>query len=174
MTLSEYNIVYTNQKAIKGSTLSEQLAHHPLNEYHPFWYEFPDERIMGTKEISIEEESDKLKLWFDGASNLLGNGIGVVLALGFDYTNNMAKYEAYAMGIIMALHHQIKKLKIFDDSALVIYQLRGEWETRDTKLIPYYDHKMAMGEQFDEILFHYIPRDKNQMANALETLSSML
>ncbi|RDX85475.1 hypothetical protein CR513_33332, partial [Mucuna pruriens] len=33
---------------------------------------------------------------------------------------------------------------------------------------------MAMGEQFDEISFHYVPRDKNQMADALSILSSML
>ncbi|RDY01141.1 Retrovirus-related Pol polyprotein from transposon 17.6, partial [Mucuna pruriens] len=29
MALSKYDIVYTNEKAIKGSTLAEQLAHHP-------------------------------------------------------------------------------------------------------------------------------------------------
>ncbi|RDX92582.1 hypothetical protein CR513_25266, partial [Mucuna pruriens] len=97
-SLKQIPSIYTNQKAIKGSTLSEQLAHHPLNEYHPFRYEFPDEQIMVMEEISVEEESNKWKLWFDGASNLLGNGIGAVLAspkgqyfpfsarLGFDYT----------------------------------------------------------------------------------------
>ncbi|RDX63186.1 Retrovirus-related Pol polyprotein from transposon 17.6, partial [Mucuna pruriens] len=41
------------------------------------------------------------------------------------------KYEACAMGIIMAIEHQVKRLKVFGDSALVIYQLRREWETRD-------------------------------------------
>ncbi|RDX92471.1 Retrovirus-related Pol polyprotein from transposon 17.6, partial [Mucuna pruriens] len=95
MAFSEYDIVYVNQKAVKGSTL---------------W-----------------------TMWFDG--------IGVVLAsptdhcfpfstkLGFDYTNNMTEYEACTMGLMMALEHQVKKLKVFKDSALVIFQLRGEWET---------------------------------------------
>ncbi|RDY06881.1 Retrovirus-related Pol polyprotein from transposon 17.6, partial [Mucuna pruriens] len=44
---------------------------------------------------------------------------------------NMVEYEACAMGIIMAIEHQVKQLKVFGDSALVIYQLRREWETRD-------------------------------------------
>ncbi|RDX80771.1 hypothetical protein CR513_38636, partial [Mucuna pruriens] len=62
--------------------------------------------------------------------------------LGFDYTNNMVEYEACATGVLMVVEHQAKKLKVFSDSTLIIYQLYGEWETRDSKLIPYhnYDH----------------------------------
>ncbi|RDY00697.1 rnhA, partial [Mucuna pruriens] len=180
MALSKYDIVYTSQKAIKGSALAEQLAYHPLNEYHPLSHEFLEVHIM------MAEKNEQKKLWFDGASNLLGNGIGAVLTslkgqyfpfstrLGFDCTNNMAEYEACAMGISMAIEHQIGKLKVFGDSALVIYQLREEWETRDAKLVPYHAHIMALSEHFDEICFHYVPRDKNQMTDALATLSAML
>ncbi|RDX85759.1 hypothetical protein CR513_32998, partial [Mucuna pruriens] len=106
MALSEYDIVYKSQKAIKGSTLAEQLAHYPLGEYHLLLHEFLDEHIMSVDEIGLTAESDKWKLWFDGASNLLGNGIGAILAslegqyfpfsarLGFDCTNNMSEYIA--------------------------------------------------------------------------------
>ncbi|RDX93693.1 Retrovirus-related Pol polyprotein from transposon 17.6, partial [Mucuna pruriens] len=141
MALLEYDIVYTSQKGVKGSALAEQLAHHPLDEYHPVSHEFPDEHILMAEENKYEAEVEGWKLWFDGASNLLGNGIGAVLAsplgqyfpfstrLGFECTNNMAEYEACAMGITLAIEHQVGKLKLFSDSALVIYQLRGEWET---------------------------------------------
>ncbi|RDY02543.1 hypothetical protein CR513_13972, partial [Mucuna pruriens] len=133
MALSKYDI-----KAKKGSTLAEQLAHHPVSDYQPLWHEFPDEHIMIARETEFETKSDGWKLWFDEASNLLGNGIGAVLAspkgqcfpfsaiLGFDSTNNMVEYEACAVEITMALEHQVKELKVFDDSTLVIYQLRGE------------------------------------------------
>ncbi|RDY11609.1 hypothetical protein CR513_03711, partial [Mucuna pruriens] len=67
----------------------------------------------------------------------------------------MAEYEACAMG------HQVKALRVFDDSTLVIYQLHGEWETCDVKLIPYHNYVMEMCEQFDKITFHYIPRNEN-------------
>ncbi|RDY13871.1 hypothetical protein CR513_01154, partial [Mucuna pruriens] len=94
--------------------------------------------------------------------------------LGFDCTNNMVEYEACAMGITMSIEHQISRLKVFGDSALVIYQLRKKWETRDDKLVPYHAHIMVLREHFEEISFHYVPRDENQMADALATLSAML
>jgi len=49
----------------------------------------------------------------------------------------MAEYEACALGIQVAIDFNVKLLKVYRDSALVIRQLRGEWETRDHKLIPY-------------------------------------
>ncbi|RDX65113.1 hypothetical protein CR513_56247, partial [Mucuna pruriens] len=117
--------------------LAEQLAHYPLSDYQSLLHAFLDEHIMLVEETRSEAESVGWKLWFDRASNLLGNGIGAVLAslegqcflfsarLGFDCTN-MAEYEACAMGIMMAIKHQVKELKVFDDSTLVIYQLHEE------------------------------------------------
>ena len=46
--------------------------------------------------------------------------------LGFDYMNNMAKYEACALRIQAAIDFKVKLLKVYGDSALVINQLRGE------------------------------------------------
>ncbi|RDY01466.1 Retrovirus-related Pol polyprotein from transposon 17.6, partial [Mucuna pruriens] len=119
LTLSEYNIVYTSQKAIKRIALVEQLAHHPLDDYQLLLHKFPDEHIISIEEAISESEPTGWKLWFDGA-NLLGKGIGAVLAslegqcfpflarLGFDCTNNMAEYEACAMGITMAVDSAIR------------------------------------------------------------------
>ena len=49
----------------------------------------------------------------------------------------MVEYEAYTLGIQVAIDFNVKLLKVYRNSALVIHQLRGEWETRDHKLIPY-------------------------------------
>ena len=69
---------------------------------------------------------------FDGASNTLGNGVGVVIIspegchtpftarLYFNYTNNMAEYEACIMGLKAVVDLRIKLLSVFGDSALVI------------------------------------------------------
>lgn len=43
----------------------------------------------------------------------------------------------------------------------------------NAKLIRYRDHIRKMIAYFDEITFHYIPREENQLANTLATLSSM-
>ena len=75
---------------------------------------------------------------FDGASNTLGKEISVVIIyssgchtpftsrLCFDYTNNMAEYEACIMGIKAAIDTRIKFLDVYEDSSLVISQIIGE------------------------------------------------
>ena len=94
-------------------------------------------------------DRDKWIVWFDGVSNALDHEIGAVLVssdkkyipftarLCFDYTNNIAEYEACAIGIRVAIDFGVKLLKVYGDSTLVIHQLKGESETRDHKLVPY-------------------------------------
>lgn len=122
---------------------------------------------------------------FNGASNAKGYVIRIVITsltdfhipftarLGFDYANNMAKYEACIYGIEVAIDLRIKILEVFGDSTLVISQVRGDWETRDKKLVSYIEHIVKMIPYFDEITFHYILRKENQVADALASLSSM-
>ncbi|XP_040960235.1 uncharacterized protein [Gossypium hirsutum] len=78
------------------------------------------------------------------------------------------------MGIRAAIERRIKTLEVYGDSALVIYQLRGEWEKRDPKLIRYQRLVLELIEEFDNITFYYLPREENQMADALATLASMI
>jgi len=68
---------------------------------------------------------------------------------------------------------KVKLLKVYGDSALVIYRLREEWETKDHKLVPYQAYIRKLIEFFDDISFHHIPREENQMADAVATLVSM-
>jgi len=51
--------------------------------------------------------------------------------------------------------------------------LKGEWETRDHKLVPYQAYIKELMELFDDISFHHIYREENQMVDALVTLLSM-
>ena len=98
--------------------------------------DFPDEDIMTLFEEHESLDREKWILMFDGASNALGHVIGAVLIssenqfipftvrLCFDCTNNMAEYEACAMGIRAAIESNVKILEVYGDSALVIHQLR--------------------------------------------------
>ena len=146
--LSEFDIVYVSQKVIKGSAIADFLASRALEDYESLNFDFPNEDLMYM--ASTEENPQRDHEWrlnFDGASNAMDNGIGAVLVspsgyhypvaskLDFDCTNNMAEYEACIMGIRAAIERNIKVLRVYGDSALVIYQLKGEWETRDPKLI---------------------------------------
>ena len=85
----------------------------------------------------------------------------------------MAGYEACALGIQETIGFRVKLLKVYEDSALVIHQLKGERETRDHKLLPYQAYINELMELFDDISFHHIPREENPVADALATLLSM-
>ena len=74
--LSKFHIVHVTQKAIEGSTLADYLAQQPLNNYQPMHPEFPDEDIMALFEEKVEDEDmEKWIVWFDDASNVLGDGV---------------------------------------------------------------------------------------------------
>ncbi|XP_016743186.1 uncharacterized protein [Gossypium hirsutum] len=154
--LSKFDIVYVSQKAIKGSAIADFLASRALEDYEPLNFDFPNEDLLY---VANTEENPRLdhiwKLNFDGASNA-------------------TEYEACIMGIRAAIERKIKVLKMYEDSALVIYQLKGEWETRDPKLISYKELVLELIDEFDDITFCYLPREKNQMADALATLASMI
>ena len=149
----------------------------------PLSEDFPDEYVNTTQE---DDKSDAWTLWFDGASSLAGQGIGAVLIsptkeyfpmaakLTFPCTNNVAEYEACQMGLQEALDREVKRLKVFGDSALVIYQVRGEWETRNSKLVPYQKKIAEMADQFEEVTFEHMPRELNRIPDALATLASLM
>ncbi|XP_039040761.1 uncharacterized protein LOC120179143 [Hibiscus syriacus] len=83
----------------------------------------------------------------------------------------MTEYEAYVLGIRVIIRQNIKTLRVYRDSALVVYQLQGEWETKDIKLVEYKKLILDLLKEFDEVTFHYVPREENYMADALATLT---
>lgn len=84
MLLSEYDIEYRAQEAVKGSILVDHLAYQPINKYQSLKFDFHDEDVMYLKmkdcdELLPEEGPDPEStrgLIFDGVVNFFGNGIG--------------------------------------------------------------------------------------------------
>ena len=60
MILTEYDIQYTTQKAIKGSVLDDYLAQQPMDDYQPIKFEFPDEDIKqyADRQIRLVRKED--------------------------------------------------------------------------------------------------------------------
>ena len=77
--------------------------------------------------------------------------------LSFDCTNNVAEYEACVLGLQAAIEKKIRGLIEYSDSTLVICQLNGEWETRDSKLMPYQEFIKRLIEEFEDITFKHLP-----------------
>ncbi|XP_077239680.1 uncharacterized protein LOC143880570 [Tasmannia lanceolata] len=76
LLLSEFDITYVTQKSVKGRVIAEHLADSPVEESAFLKAEFPDEEIM-----DIEEDTPNTRwaMYFDGAVNNQGQGIGAVL-----------------------------------------------------------------------------------------------
>ncbi|XP_050918865.1 uncharacterized protein LOC127136331 [Lathyrus oleraceus] len=158
MTLTEYDIQHVTQKVVKGNVLSDYHAHQSLEDYQSMHFDFPDEDIMFIIDYNIPGPEEgpvsgpRWTLMFDGASNAQGNGIKAVITsttgfhlpftarLCFSCTNNMVEYEACIFGIKATIDLRIKILEVYGDSTLVIFQVKGDWEARDHKLIPYKGH----------------------------------
>ncbi|XP_070010384.1 uncharacterized protein [Nicotiana sylvestris] len=109
-------------KVVKGQALADHLAENLIGgEYEPLKTYFPDKEVLFVGE-DITEAYDSWGMFFDGAANFKGVGIGAVLVsetgqhylisakLRFSYTKNMAKYEACILGLNMAVNMNIQEL----------------------------------------------------------------
>ena len=73
MLLSEFDIQYTDRKAIKDQAIVDHLAEAPLVVDHPLIMEFPDEHLC------LIEEKSPWNLYFDGSYTSHGFGAGILL-----------------------------------------------------------------------------------------------
>lgn len=97
--------------------------------------------------------NDDVKTWrlfTDEASNIHGACLGIFLKspqedtaaysmrCEFKASNNEAEYEALVMGLEAAKELKIKKLHVSCDSLLIVNQVNGSYEAKDTKMIAYF------------------------------------
>ena len=69
-----------SQKAIKRSVVTEFLVERASKDYKPINFDLPDEDLMAISHVEEESlEKTCWKLYFDGASNALGQRISIVL-----------------------------------------------------------------------------------------------
>uniref|UniRef100_A0A2N9HVU2 Integrase catalytic domain-containing protein n=1 Tax=Fagus sylvatica TaxID=28930 RepID=A0A2N9HVU2_FAGSY len=157
--LRQYMLYYTTwlvsrngpDQAIKGQAIADYLADYPSEQLELMDSEFPDEDVM-----TVEEDNQgRWKLYFDGAANAVGSGIGAVLVspkgqqtpiavkLGFDCTNNMTELTENGRPGIPSSSHIQRYI---------------------SRLVP----------KFKYVTFTYTPRAHNHFADALATLASLI
>nr|XP_023872217.1 uncharacterized protein LOC111984827 [Quercus suber] len=119
---------------------------------------------------------------FDGSATTTSNGVGVVLScedgdtipssfkLGFSYSNNAAEYEAYLIGLAIALSIGVKHMRVLGDSNLVVSQVKGDFALREQSLTAY--KTWAQEQEFLTFSIEYTQRSENRFADALATLGS--
>ncbi|KAA3461644.1 RNA-directed DNA polymerase (Reverse transcriptase), Ribonuclease H-like protein [Gossypium australe] len=125
----KYMIESTALNGRMGCAIADFLTSRALKDYEHLNFDFPNKDLMALNAICNRIEAILI--------SLNGDHYPFTNKLDFDCTNNMAEYKACIMGIRVAIEHKIKVLEVYGDFALVIYQLKGEWEMRDPKLIDY-------------------------------------
>ncbi|XP_070056161.1 uncharacterized protein [Nicotiana tomentosiformis] len=168
--LSEFDIVYVTQNAVKGKALAYHLAENPVGgEYELLKTYFPDKEVSFIGE-DIVEAYDSWRMFFHEAANFKGVVIRDVLVsetgqhylvftkLKFLCTKNMAEYEACILGLRLAIDMNILELLVIGDSVLLIHQVLREWATKNTKILPYLHYVQELIKRFTKIEFKHVPR----------------
>ena len=168
------------QKAVKGQVLADFLADHPI---HNEW-ELNDD--LPGQEVFFIDILPPWEVYFDGAARQDSAGAGVVLispekhilpylfALTQLCSNNMAEYQAFILGLQMAVEIGIRDLYVYNDSQLVISQLVEEYEIKKKDLILYHRQALQILDKLDTIKLQHILRSANKMADALANLAATL
>ncbi|KAG9453434.1 hypothetical protein H6P81_006338 [Aristolochia fimbriata] len=180
LLLSEFEINFVPQRAIKGQALASFLADHPVLAEWELTEEFPDEEIFLVEVLPLWE------MYFDGAARRNGAGAGILfvspkkdlLPYSFVLTqicsNNEAEYQALLLGLGIAVEMQLPQLHIHGDSALVIKQLTGEFEVKKLELEQLWRHAGELLAQITKASLHHVPRPENGPADALAGIAASL
>ncbi|KAG9459081.1 hypothetical protein H6P81_003589 [Aristolochia fimbriata] len=180
LLLSEFEINFIPQKAIKGQGLANFLADHPI----PAEWEVSEN--LPNEEVFYIEVLPPWRMYFDGAARKNGAGAGILFMspnddlmpysfiLSHCCTNNEAEYQAIILGLGMAVEMGLSQLEIFGDSALVIKQLIGEFEVRKEELIPYKKEAQRLLEKIPNVTLGHVLRASNSQADALAGIAASL
>ena len=119
------------------------MAQFPGKEESPLSEEIPGEVAV------TEIPGRKWTLRFDRSATTTSNGVGIVLScengdtiplslkLGFSCSNNVVEYEAYLIGLTIALSIGVKHMRVLGDSNLVVSQVKGDFALREQGLAAY-------------------------------------
>jgi ribonuclease HI len=123
-------------------------------------------------------------MYFDGSLKLEGVGAWVllisptgeqlkyVLQIFWKVSNNEAEYEALLHGLRLAASLGIKRLLVYDDSAMVINQVNKSWDRNKENMDAYCLEVRKLENKFYGLEFHHVVRDNNVAADVLSKLGS--
>ncbi|KAL6338336.1 hypothetical protein AAG906_018685 [Vitis piasezkii] len=121
--LTEFDIDYVTQKSIRGSIVVDHLASLLVSNGRAIDDDFPDEDVAAVTSLS------GWRMYFDGAANHSGYGIGVLLISSYG--------DHIPRSICLEFSDRHQPRTILLSMRLMI---QDEWKTRDVKLRPYHSY----------------------------------
>ena len=123
-------------------------------------------------------------MFVGGTSNAMGAGAGIVIItsegirlehsfrLGFKASKNEAEYKAFLAWLRAVLRLGAKDVEIYSDSRLVVYQIIGSFEARDSRMKAYLSAAKQIIGRFRTVKVAQVGRAQNRHADSLATLAS--
>ncbi|XP_060182987.1 uncharacterized protein LOC132612934 [Lycium barbarum] len=172
--ISGYDIEYKPQTAIKSQILADFVV-----DFAPAMIPEVDKEML----LASGTSTGVWTLYTDGASNVKGSGLGIVLKppsgdvirqfiRSADLTNNEAEYEAMIAGLEPAKSLGAEIIKAKCDSLPVVNQANETFEVKDDRMRRYQEKLQVFLRRFKEWTLEHVSRDQNNEADALANLGS--
>ncbi|XP_062088902.1 uncharacterized protein LOC133795468 [Humulus lupulus] len=176
--LGEHDITFQPRTTIKSQVLADFVA-----DFSPSIQKEAEGEAMC---LDKETYNDGWTMHVDGSSTTHDSGLGVSLRspqgdvfeqsykCGFKATNNESEYEVLIAVLGLAISMGIDSIIVYSDSQLVVNQMQGDYQVRDSKLIAYMTKAKEIQLSFKRCDIKQIPRDQNVQADALANLGSSI
>jgi len=147
--LSEYDIEYKNQVAMKAQVLANFLTELP---------------VFGEQE---QPQNQTWKLHVDGLSSKNGSGVGIKL----ESPTSEILEQSFRL-LFTAQGVGADEVVAYCDSQLVVNQFNGDYEAKDSRMEAYLEVVKDLAKKFRKSELIRIPRGENTTADALAALTS--
>ena len=75
-------------------------------------------------------------------------------------------------GLWMAVSMGIQRLEVRGDSDLVISQINGDFDAKDSKMAAYRNAVLKISARFEGLEFHHVARESNQATDILARMGA--
>jgi len=82
-------------------------------------------------------------------------------------TNNVAEYQGLINGLLFALEHGARRVRVFSDSELVVRQIEGRYKVKHPAMVPLHREASGLLRRFAHWTVTHVPREQNREADKL-------
>ncbi|XP_075655008.1 uncharacterized protein LOC142625199 [Castanea sativa] len=166
--LSQFDIEYKPGIAIEAQVLADFIAEFTSSEYEKM-QDTSTLWMVHTNRSSVQKMGEVRVVITSSEGDILKYGI----QLQFPATNNEVEYEVILMELREARSLGAKNVLLKSDLKLVIGQINGEYEAKESKMQNYLKLTNQMIGKLEQASFIQVPRSQNSEADEVARYASL-